>query len=144
MKQYLIVRSDLNMRKGKIASQCCHASNAIIIDNIKQNKLKWIIRLLAYPIFRKWIFEGDLIKWLNGSFTKIVLGTHKTDESKKLFDRLYYLCQEYGYPCFLVEDMGLTEFHGVKNKTVLGIGPIDTKDTKYSQIIEILQTFKLL
>ena len=37
MRQLIIVRKDLNMSIGKTAVQCCHASQAWLMDKIKQD-----------------------------------------------------------------------------------------------------------
>ena len=34
IKQIIVVRKDLNMRKGKIASQCAHASMKVFFDRL--------------------------------------------------------------------------------------------------------------
>lgn len=34
IKQVLVVRKDLNMRKGKMASQCAHASLKVFLDRM--------------------------------------------------------------------------------------------------------------
>ena len=59
MKQVIVVRKDLNMRKGKIAAQCCHASLGVTLAN------------LQHP---------DVKEWLSGAFTKICVSCESEDE----------------------------------------------------------------
>ena len=68
-KQYIILRTDLNMRKGKMVAMGAHASNKIILDDIVKHPLKWCLRIIWFKMFMKWIFHDDISKWLNASFT---------------------------------------------------------------------------
>lgn len=43
---------------------------------------------------------------------------------------LYEKSKSIGLVCYLVEDLGLTEFHGIKTKTALGIGPCKIEEMK--------------
>ncbi len=119
IRQTIIVRKDLNMRKGKIASQVSHGSMAsllqfmtktIVIDDSNNE----FIRLQV-----DYTNESDLGQWLEGSFTKICLGC---DSEEELL-RLYGEAKEQGLPVVLITDNGLTEFNGVKTNTCIAIGP---------------------
>lgn len=145
MKQYLIVRGDLKMKSGKVASQCCHSSNKIILDNLIKHPIKWITRIIGYKIFKKWIRKDTISDWLNGSFTKIVLKI-PSDYKKQdnILDYLYDFSLKRGHLVSLITDNGKTVFNGIKTKTVLCIGPFDTKDPKNEDLNYILKGFKLL
>lgn len=102
-KQIILVRTDLKMRKGKIASQVAHASMAAIItDHIVAEK--------AY-------------EWLDDSFTKIVLAVNSEEELIGYYEE----AKEAEYLCSLIQDNGDTVFNGVKTYTAVAIGP-DTSD----------------
>lgn len=116
-KQIIVIRKDLGMRKGKMISQACHASLGALLTMCSKNE---------YPDDRfKYTlsFEKDSVldKWLNGIFTKICLYVNSEDELKTLYNSIKNNSPEI--PCVLIEDNGLTEFHGVKTATCIGIGP---------------------
>lgn len=114
VKQVLVVRKDLNMRKGKIAAQCAHASMKVILDRCSKIEsgdsfyLKFFVQR-----------ESALEVWLSQSFKKIVVSV---DSEKELVD-IYEKAFENNLPCSLIVDSGLTEFKGVPTKTVVAIGP---------------------
>lgn len=120
-KQVLIVRKDLNMRKGKLAAQCCHASNAVLLDMILNN----IVWKEAHP--DGWMKAGYIWKsselcikeWLTGSFTKICVSVNSKAELFELYDKALSI----GIPCSFIVDSGLTEFNNVKTETCIAIGP---------------------
>lgn len=116
-KQVIVVRKDLNMRKGKMVAQACHASLGALLTMFEKNE---------YPDDRykySVTFDEDSVlnKWLNGIFTKICLYVNSEDELISLYDRIRQ--ENSNIPCVMIEDSGLTEFHGIKTKTCIGIGP---------------------
>jgi len=98
MKQMLILRKDLNMRKGKMVAQGAHASMKATLENID------------HPY---------VVEWLKGPFTKIVVGV---PDEESLFE-IYTLALRSNIPCSLILDAGRTEFGGVPTYTAVGIGP---------------------
>ena len=62
-----------------------------------------------------------LDKWLNDKFTKICVSVDSEKELVKLYETIKK--ENPNIPIVLIEDCGLTEFHGVKTKTCIGIGP---------------------
>ena len=43
VKQIIVVRKDLNMRKGKIAAQAAHASMAVLLDSMRKSERSTVI-----------------------------------------------------------------------------------------------------
>lgn len=41
MKQVILVRKDLNLPKGKMAAQCCHASVKAVLKSDKRKVAEW-------------------------------------------------------------------------------------------------------
>lgn len=119
VKQVIVYRKDLikNHRIGKFGAQCCHASLGALLKMF--NKTKYPDDRTKYCVE----FEDDSIldKWLNGIFTKVVLYVDNEEELIKLYEDVTNGNKDI--PCVLIEDNGLTEFHGVKTKTCVGIGP---------------------
>lgn len=108
VKQVLVYRRDLKMRKGKIAAQCAHASMAVFFRR-KQPSLGE----LRIPL------DGPMAEWSRARFTKICLSL--ADESELL--AAYEAARAAGLPCALITDAGRTEFHGVPTRTAIAIGP---------------------
>lgn len=98
MKQIIIMRKDLNMRKGKMVAQGAHASNKIILD---------------YPL------DSRVKEWLKGAFTKICVSVDSEDELLLVYGK----AKLQNIPCSIIEDSGLTEFNGVPTLTCCCIGP---------------------
>jgi len=99
MKQVIIVRSDLNMRRGKEAAQVAHASLSAVIPNLGTTAVG---------------------HWLNDwGGCKIVVSVH--GEADLL--RAYAKARDSGMICSLITDAGGTEFHGVPTVTCAAIGP---------------------
>lgn len=129
-KQVILMRTDLNMRKGKMCSQAAHASMGCILQLMHKSEQRIVEERTLY------LKEDDPVKiWLNESFTKICVGVNSEEE----LIELYEAAKSIGLNACLIEDNGLTEFHGIKTKTCVGIGP-DYPD----QIDRITKHLKLL
>jgi len=109
-KQVIVVRTDLNMRKGKIAAQVAHASLGAILNYAHQ------------------LFEGEIKinveheavrEWLSGRFKKICVGVASEAELLEIFNAAHAA----GINVKLIRDAGLTEFGGVPTLTCLALGP---------------------
>lgn len=120
-KQVLVVRKDLNMRKGKIAAQCAHASMKVLLD-----KMVWRAPLtpngeLQGPASLTLDCDphGPMWEWLTGKFTKICVYVNSEEELLSIHAKALAL----GLPCALIADSGATEFKGVETNTVVAVGP---------------------
>ena len=122
-KQVIVMRKDLNMRKGKMIAQGAHASMKIFFDRMKQ-----------YGFSRDGSGDFDLkatkemCDWMNGAFTKICV---YVNSEKELLDVYQRACND-GLPAALIRDAGRTEFNGVPTLTCCAIGPDD--DSKVDQV----------
>ena len=125
-KQVIIVRKDLNMRKGKMIAQGAHASMKVFFDLIREQPrdLSAMFDQLGAQLLPLEItipLRGHMPRWVFGTFTKVVVGA--PDEATLV--QCYEAAKAAGLPCALVEDIGATEFHGVPTKTAVAIGPDD-------------------
>ncbi len=113
-KQVIVMRTDLNMRKGKMAAQASHASMAVILDMMESEYTElYERRKLTIP-------EGSALSaWLNGPFKKICVGI----DSESALEALYEDVLAFGIPVAKIVDSGLTEFGGVPTLTCIAIGP---------------------
>jgi len=114
IKQVIVVRKDLKMRKGKLAAQVAHASMKVLLKQLKGTPSA------GMEIFTMEVHsESPMCKWMLGDFTKVVVGVGSLDELKQLQKEAI----EYGILHAVVIDSGKTEFHGVPTLTCLAIGP---------------------
>jgi PTH2 family peptidyl-tRNA hydrolase len=121
VKQCILMRVDLNMRKGKMIAQGAHASLGVITNKMTRNENKFIIR---HPddfrsMVLSYIKDDPFDLWLNGTFTKICLKVSSEEELVSLYNKAV----EEGIPSCLITDSGKTEFNGVSTKTCCAIGP---------------------
>jgi PTH2 family peptidyl-tRNA hydrolase len=118
IKQVICVRKDLNMRKGKMISQGCHASLMSYLGALSDRGNMMVV-----------------YDWLqNHRQTKVVVGV---DSEEELF-AVHKKAQASGLPCSLVLDAAVTEFE-VPTYTACAIGPADA-----DQIDTITAGLKLL
>lgn len=110
-KQVILIRKDLNMRKGKMVAQGAHASMAAILNLAKP--VTDGCDELVIPL------DGRIRPWLMGRFKKICLGVASEQELIDLFTQ----AKSAGFVCALITDAGLTEFGGVPTRTAVAIGP---------------------
>lgn len=107
-KQVIVMRDDLNMRKGKMVAQGCHASlGALLGASMKFDNV------IEVPL------NENIGPWLEGSFTKVCVRiTGQVD-----LEKLVYKAKEMGLPAVLITDNGKTEFNGIPTVTCAAIGP---------------------
>jgi PTH2 family peptidyl-tRNA hydrolase len=108
-KQVIVMRKDLNMRKGKLVAQGAHASLGAILGQCKQNGDTLVLDLT----------DERMAPWLTGRFKKICVYVNTEQE---LLD-LHKQAHDAGMICSLIQDAGLTEFGGVKTYTAVAVGP---------------------
>lgn len=107
-KQVIVMRDDLNMRKGKMVAQGCHASMGALLSAADRG-----IEAVVVPM------DDNIGPWLSESFTKVCVRiTGQVD-----LEKLVYKAQEAGLPAVLITDNGKTEFNGIPTVTCAAIGP---------------------
>lgn len=117
LKQVIVARTDLNMRKGKLAAQVAHASMKVFLDRaqpIKKNEFPEMPE--AYLAIE---LDERTEPWLLGSHAKIVVGVDSEVELLAIHEK----AKAAGLLTALVQDAGKTEFHGVPTYTTVAIGP---------------------
>ena len=106
IKQVIVIRKDLKMRRGKEIAQGSHASLAFIARQLQGGKTK--------------VELSEVEKqWINSNFAKICC--HVNSEEELL--NIYQQAKEAGLKVHLVTDSGKTEFNNMPTKTCLSIGP---------------------
>jgi PTH2 family peptidyl-tRNA hydrolase len=112
VKQVIVYRRDLNMRKGKIAAQVAHASMKVFFD--RGTVLPAAVArvpTLTVPL------TNEMASWVQELFGKIVL----TVESEEDLLKVYEEAKARGIPTALVTDAGRTEFKA-ECDTCAGLG----------------------
>jgi PTH2 family peptidyl-tRNA hydrolase len=107
-KQVIVLRKDLNMRKGKMVAQGAHASMGAILGlcQVKNDTLELKMDDRVRP-------------WLTGRFKKICVSVNSEQELLAIHNQAL----EAGLVTSLIQDAGLTEFGGVKTYTAVAVGP---------------------
>jgi peptidyl-tRNA hydrolase, PTH2 family len=110
IKQVIVIRRDLRMRRGKEIAQGAHASMAWLRQRVLQGLAS----------------SGGVVElsevertWLERSNRKV---TVKVGSEPELM-AVYQQALRAGLIVHLITDGGLTEFGGVPTRTCLGIGP---------------------
>jgi len=112
MKQAIIIRADLKMDKGKIASQAAHASVASFLKCSKTA-------------------QG---KWLDSGMKKIVLKVSSQKDLKDIFRR----AKSEGLKCAIITDAAKTQLKR-PSQTAVAIGPdSDPKIDKITGKLKLL------
>lgn len=97
LKQVIIIRKDLKMRKGKMCAQVAHASMKIFFDRM-------YISVDNNSVVTN--FTPEMHAWRLNTFTKIVVGCDSLEELLALQDKAF----ESDIVHALIEDAGATEF----------------------------------
>lgn len=114
VKQVIVVRRDLGMRKGKMVSQGAHASIAFLT-----NKYKDSFKLTGLKNARIIDLSDVERSWVEGTFTKICVSVDSLEDLLSIKEA----ADEAGVVCHLIQDNGTTEFGGVPTYTCLALGP---------------------
>lgn len=113
IKQVIIIRKDLKMRRGKEIAQGAHAS------------MKWLAEVVTNYLQSDPDFPQNLYltkeqeEWLRGRFTKICLQVNSEAELLEIAER----AKSANLTVSLIQDAGATEFNGVPTYTSVAIGP---------------------
>lgn len=105
VKQVIVIRRDLKMRRGKEIAQGSHASIAFITRQLEDSRTVELTKAAEY--------------WIAGNFAKICL---QVDSEAELLE-IEKKAKEIGIECHVVTDSGKTEFNGIPTKTCLALGP---------------------
>ncbi len=108
VKQVIVFRKDLQVRKGKLAAQVAHASMKFLVETYVRGSDKLETRL-----------DKPEVHWLSGAFAKVVVSC---DSEQELLD-LIAEARRRGVVVHSITDAGRTEFHGVPTLTCASFGP---------------------
>ena len=120
IKQVIVMRKDLKMRRGKEIAQGSHASIAFLTRKIQkylESTEDDREKVFGYN-FRTYLKQVEL-DWINGIFAKVCVRVNSEEELLEIEKK----AKEAGLECHLITDSGRTEFNGVPTNTCLAIGP---------------------
>lgn len=110
VKQVIVMRHDLKMRRGKQIAQGAHASMSFICRRLQE---RGSVSLEQFSEVER--------AWLTGSFAKVCC---RVDSEEELME-IHTLARVAALEVHLITDSGKTEFHGEPTVTCLAIGPDD-------------------
>ena len=112
IKQVIVMRLDLKMRRGKQIAQGAHASMSFLCRRLQN---AGSVSLDDFP--------EDQQVWRRGSFAKVCC---RVDSEEALME-IYNNAVDAGNEVHLIADSGKTELHGQPIRTCLAIGPADAE-----------------
>lgn len=136
MRQLIIARKDLGMSAGKLAAQCCHASEAFLMDHLRNRTNVTEMTdetgetcYKAEYTFSKEVYED----WICGIFTKTVCAAKNRNHLLKAKTMAEELGLEEEKDFFLIRDRCLTELEPEEvddagigwTLTAIGFKPLD-------------------
>ncbi len=137
-KQVIVVRTDLDMPVGKIATQVAHASGAFLTkDRRLHNSDLLSPRGLPLKVLIKYFpgeFGEEVDQWIRNDYTKICLAIDSEEKIRKLYSDAV----DAGLEAHLIIDNGRTCFNNVPTVTCLALGP------HYLDKFELTKHLKLL
>jgi len=117
MKQIIVMRNDLNMRKGKMIVQGAHAAMMFLIPT----RAKYTPpREKSKEKFNSLERQGRCIEeWVKTGMKKVCVQVNSEAELFALDEK----AKSAGIISYIVTDAGHTEFHGQPTNTCLALGP---------------------
>lgn len=112
VKQVIVMRHDLVMRRGKQIAQGAHASMSFLCRRLQDRG-----ELSLHD------FSEAEQAWLNGAFAKVCCRVDSEHELLEIRDQ----AKAAGLEVHLITDSGKTEFHGEPTRTCIAIGPDDAE-----------------
>lgn len=109
VKQVIVMRKDLKMRRGKEIAQGAHAATAWLAHRVRAHLAT------GAPI----VLSTAEAAWLERSHTKICVQVDSEAELR----RVYADAIARGLEAHLIVDSGRTEFGGVPTATCCAVGP---------------------
>lgn len=120
IKQAIVIRRDLGMRRGKEIAQGSHASMAFLVRRLNAaGSLGGPAPAVAGESPLDSLFTSAELLWMRGGMAKICLQVASEADLVSLHDR----ARASGLTAELIRDSGKTEFGGVPTLTCLAIGP---------------------
>jgi PTH2 family peptidyl-tRNA hydrolase len=112
IKQVILIRKDLKMRRGKEIAQGSHAAMAFLVQRLYR-PAQGDNQHLSITL------SDTEQNWLDKGAAKVCL---RVNSEQELLD-YHRKCRDLGLQAHLIRDSGRTEFHGTPTYTACAIGP---------------------
>jgi PTH2 family peptidyl-tRNA hydrolase len=112
IKQVIVIRRDLRMRRGKEIAQGAHAATAWLRERV-------LLGMTASGAVKRVELSEAERTWLERSNRKVTVKVSSEEELLTVYEQAL----DAGLVVHLITDGGLTEFAGVPTRTCLAIGP---------------------
>lgn len=142
-KQVIVVRKDLNMRKGKMSAQSSHGSFGVFSRRMQRLDMSNpFIKLACFFLKRAHVdvkklyncsFTEEMEHWLDSSYAKIVVGC----QGEGHLHMLKAGAENLGIPYCLIKDNGQTEFKDICPKCE-GLGKLAGENDMADIMIDCL------
>lgn len=117
IKQVIIIRRDLNMRRGKEIAQGSHASMDFLIERVKKASRQPTSNQISIAL-------NDVeLSWISDGMAKVCLQVASEGELLEIHKN----AKKIGLESHLICDSGKTEFSGVPTFTAIAIGPASSE-----------------
>jgi len=135
IKQVIVMRKDLKMRRGKEVAQGAHASLKIFFDRMspliiyeerEQDDPHYEYGSIKERVHGHFDcrMTPEMESWKEGAFTKICVKVNSEEELLEIVEK----AKLAKLPVALICDKGLTEFDGVPTNTCCAIGPANSEE----------------
>lgn len=114
IKQVILIRKDLTMRRGKEIAQGSHASMAFLVNQLDRSALN-DIKTHNFTI----TLNAKEKSWLSMGMAKVCLRVNSEEELLEFHKKAI----DAGLSSHLIKDSGRTEFKGQPTYTACAIGP---------------------
>lgn len=111
IKQVILIRKDLKMRRGKEIAQGSHASSEFLLSHMRQDLADSDNITIALAQNEK--------TWISQGMAKVCL---QVNSEQELLD-CHEAARRHGLKSYLIRDSGRTEFGGTPTWTACAIGP---------------------
>ncbi len=115
IKQIILIRKDLKMRRGKEIAQGSHAAMDFMVSQLREQPGEECRKLELNRNEQKWIDEG---------MAKVCLRV----DSEEMLVEYHSKALEAGLKSFIIRDSGRTEFGGIPTLTACAIGPAEVTE----------------
>lgn len=112
VKQVIVIRKDLKMRRGKEIAQGAHAAMKWLCNRLRMGHKSGNKKHTCH------LSEAEAV-WVHGGFRKVTCQVSSEEELLELASQ----AREAGLVVEIVRDAGKTEFDGVPTNTAISIGP---------------------
>ncbi len=119
IKQVIVIRKDLKMRRGKEIAQGAHAAMAFLTTRRHDTGTPRHLGPKGHPNVLNGAFSDEEWSWMANGFRKMCVTVGSFEELMAV----HQAARDSGVESHLIIDSGATEFHGEPTATAVAVGP---------------------